>query len=189
MEWRSPQQTQHTSTIMNTLTIINQSGETERTGEPKIGVTFFNEKTREEFMKSPKLYLGHKNKVHIFNEGDRILLCDQDSHEIFGIVILGKYEDGKIYRKHDDPDIKIYSGSADKYNKYDIKIQKFISVCLPFQQIATVCGKDISDKTCTNIWKNTHLNFSKVFYKGEDEKLVISKLQILIGMILSVNAN
>jgi len=180
----------HTNTQSINLSNMNtQQSIEQQTGETKIGITLFNKETRKEFMNSPKLYLGHKTRIHEFHEADIILLCDQDSHEIFGIVILGKYENGKIYREHDLLDINIYSGSADKYNKYDIKIQKFISVCLPFQQIATVCGKDISDKTCTNIWKNTHLNFSKVFYKGEDEKLVISKLQILIGMILSVNAN
>jgi len=154
---------------------------------PKIGITLFSKKTREELMKSPKTYLGHKNKVHEFSAGDIILLSDQDMHEFFGLVVLGNYEDGKVYKLHDLLDVDIYSGDAAKYNKYDIKIEKFISISIPFDKLATLCGKEVTDKTTTNIWKNTHLNFSKAFYSGEDSDSVISKLQIIIGMLLSVH--
>lgn len=152
----------------------------------KIGVTLFNKKTRGEFMASSRRHLGYKNKIHEFKAGDIILLNDIESGEVFGIVVLGTYDSGNVYREHHPLDIDIYSGDSQKYNKYDVKIDRLIPLIITFSKLASLCGKNTSDGTKTNIWKGTHLNFSKLFYKADDEEAVISKINILIETILSV---
>ena len=47
-------------------------------------------------------------------------------------------------------------------------------------------GKNEDDKTTTNIWRNTHLNYSNVFYKGDDSEIVLQRLNIFINTLLSV---
>lgn len=149
-------------------------------------VTYFTELTAGEFKNSSKEYLGHFNKVHKFKKGDVALLINIETKCIFGIAILGEYEDGKIYREHHQLDVDTYTGENSKYNKYDIKIEKLCNVNIAFKDLAILCGKTEDDKVTTNIWKSTHLNYSNVFYKGEDSEIVLQRLNILINTLLSV---
>ena len=149
-------------------------------------VTYFTNLTWQEFKNSTKECLGHYNKVHKFKKGDIVLLINTEEKCILGIAILGEYEDGKVYREHHQLDVDTYSGENSKYNKYDIKIEKLRNVNISFKDLAILCGKNEDDKTTTNIWRNTHLNYSNVFYKGEDSEIVLQTLNIFINTLLSV---
>ena len=152
----------------------------------KIGISVFSKKTRNDFVKSPKEYLGYKNRVHEFRAGDIILLNDTESQEVFGIVTLGLYDNGKVYRDHHLLDVDVYEGDAAKYNKYDIKIAKFRSVSISFETLANLCGQDLNCPIKTNIWKNTQLNYTKAFFAGDDSEIVLRKLKSIIIMLLTV---
>lgn len=152
----------------------------------KIGISVFNKKTRDQFMKSPKDRMGHKNRVNEFGSGDIILLNDIESHEVFGIVTLGLYDNGKVYRDHHLLDADLYEGDAAKYNKYEIKIAEFRSVIISFETLANLCGQDLNSRSRTNIWKGTHLNYANAFFKGDDSDIVLNKLHNIIKMLLTV---
>lgn len=153
---------------------------------PKIGISLFNKKTRQQFMASSKDHLGHKNRVNEFGAGDIILLNDIESQEVFGVVTLGVYDSGKIYRDHHLLDDDMYEGDAAKYNKYDIKIAEFRAVAISFETLANLCGKDSNSASKTNIWKGTHLNYKNAFFKGDDSENVLNKLQDIIKMLLTI---
>ena len=153
---------------------------------PKIGISLFNKKTRQQFMTSSKNHLGHKNRVNEFGAGDIILLNDIESQEVFGVVTLGVYDSGKIYRDHHLLDADLYEGDAAKYNKYDIKIAEFRSLTISFDTLANLCGKDATSVAKTNIWKGTHLNYANAFFKGDDSDIVLSKLHNIIKILLTV---
>lgn len=153
---------------------------------PKIGISVFNKQTREQFMRSSKDRLGHKNRVNEFGAGDIILLNDIESQEVFGIVTLGVYDNGKIYTDHHLLDVDLYEGEAAKYNKYDIKIAAFRSLTISFDTLANLCGKDASSVFKTNIWKGTHLNYTNAFFKGDNSEIVLNKLHNIIKMLLTV---
>lgn len=153
---------------------------------PKIGISIFTKKTRDQFMKSPKDRMGHKNRVNEFGGGDIILLNDIESREVFGIVTLGLYENGKVYTDHHLLDVDLYEGDAAKYNKYDIKIAEFRALTISFDTLANLCGKDATSVAKTNIWKGTHLNYANAFFKGDDSEIVLDKLHNIIKMLLTV---
>jgi hypothetical protein len=152
----------------------------------KIGISVFNKKTREQFMNSSKDRLGHKSRVNEFGAEDIILLNDIESQEVFGIVTLGVYDNGKIYRDHHLLDADLYEVDAARYNKYDIKIGSFRAVTISFNTLANLCGRDATSVSRTNIWKGTHLNYTNAFFKGDDSEIVLNKLHAIIKMLLTV---
>lgn len=152
----------------------------------KIGICVHNKKTRNDFLKSHKEHLGHKNQVHEFGAGDIILLNDIESQEVFAIVTLGLYDNGKVYRDHHLLDVDLYEGDAAKYNKYDIKIAEFRSVSISFETLANLCGQDVNCSNKTNIWKRTHLNFRNAFFSGDNSEIVLRNLKNIINMLLTV---
>lgn len=148
-------------------------------------VTYYNNQTWEEFKNSDKQYLGHFNKVHKFKKDDIVLLLNNESKHVEGIAVLGEYEDGKVYREHHALDVDVHAGEHSKYNKYEIKIENLKFIHISFEDLATLCGKDEDDKSITNIWKAGRFNYSNVFYKGEDEDLIMLRLNIFIHTILT----
>lgn len=153
---------------------------------PSILVSLFNQTTAAEFLKSDRSHLGSVHKIHEFKKGDIVLLLDIQSKRLFGITLLDSYASGKVYQDHHLLDIDIYSGDKQQYNKYDVKIQNFREINIPFEDLAILCGKTINDKTYNNIWRGTQTNFRYASYKGEDSKDVLLRLRLLIKSLMSV---
>lgn len=155
--------------------------------EPTIFMTVFNNETQEQFLNSTRNFLGHRSKFLSGKAEDVIVLGNNDTKKIFGIVVLGMFDDGKVYREHNLLDEDIYTGTKTMFNKFDIKIGRFVKVDIPFEDIALLCGKPADDKNHHNLWKRSQLNYVKPFYKGEDEELVVKRFTTLIKTLLSVS--
>jgi hypothetical protein len=155
--------------------------------EPTVFMTVFNDKTQELFLNSGRNFLGHRSKFLAGKVGDVIVLGNNDTKKIFGIVVLGEFDNGKVYREHNLLDEDIYTGTKYMFEKFDIKIGRFVKVDIPFEDIAILCGKPADDKHHHNIWKRSQLNYVKPFYKGEDEELVVKRFSTLIKTLLSVS--
>lgn len=149
-------------------------------------VSLFNTKTKQEFLVSSRSFLGSFHKIHKFKKDDIVLLLDIEAKCLFAITLLDCYENGDVFKDHHLLDIDIYSGDKSHYNKYEIKIQKVTEVNIPFKDLAILCGKCEHDKTRTNIWKGSQMNFCSAMYVGEDSEDVLNRLQILVNSLLSV---
>jgi hypothetical protein len=145
-------------------------------------LSLFNNKTEEEFMKSSRESFNHETKT-TYPAGTRVILKNQDSEKIFGIAILGEYENGKAWRDHHPLDIDIYSGEHAKYNKYDYKIDKFKKISISYDHLRLLIGIDA--KKQTNLTRRTHLAYRQVFVKQDDEPQILEKLSIWIESILN----
>lgn len=154
--------------------------------ERQVLVSLFNNKTKLEFLNSPRAHLGSVHKIHTFRKGDVVLLLDIETKCLFGMTLLDSYESGKVYQDHHPLDIDMYSGDKSHYNRYEVKIQKVVEVSISFENLALLCGKTVDDKSYTNIWRGTHMNFRYAQYRGPDSDDVMKRLNALIDILLSV---
>lgn len=151
---------------------------------PKIVVSLFDKKTKQEFLSNDKSYLGNTTKLNNCQEGDIVILQDIESKEIFGLAYIDVFPDGKIYAEHHPLEIDVYSGTAAKYNRYEIKIKNFRNVNISFEDMAIICGKSVDDKVRNNIWKGSCFGFRSANYNGEDSENVLRRLNIFVRSIL-----
>jgi hypothetical protein len=137
-------------------------------------MSYFNEKTRAQFLSSPMKYLGsaHRAKVTV---GTLVVLTDLDAKSIFGIAVVDNAPDAKTpCIEHPFLDMDTYSLEYQKYNKYEIHLSgiKIFSTQITFEQIRTLLGGDAALKGAGNMWRGFHCNFAGPFQKGVDIKMI-----------------
>jgi len=151
----------------------------------KVLVSLFNNTTQEEFLSSLRTHLGNTTRLNNCEEGDIIVLQNIESKNMFGVALIGAYDDGKVYAEHHPLEMDIYSGNAAKYNRYEIKIKNFKKVNVSFEDIACICGKSLDDPVRNNIWKGSCFSFRKANYTGEDSENVMKRFHILLNSLLT----
>ena len=107
----------------------------EQEQERKIGISFFDGQTRQEFLESPRRYLGHNKRVNILQKGDWVLLYDYTEKEVFGICVLRSIDNDCIYREAHPYDKELYTDEYHKYNKYEIGVKTIIITPTPVNTI------------------------------------------------------
>lgn len=110
--------------------------------ERTIAISIFDGQTRQEFLESPRRYLGNNKKVSVLKRGDLVLLYDYTEKEVFGICVLRCIDNDCIYREAHPYDKELYNGEYHKYNKYEIGVKTIIITPTPVNTIMRVSGLD-----------------------------------------------
>jgi len=149
-------------------------------------ITFFNEKTRLEFINSSKTFLSHKQKVKNAKAGTIIVLSDP-SCGVFGLAVLKNAPDSDTpCIKSSMLDEQTHVGQDDKYNAYHLYLKEVKLFKTPVTHAsikATISAPDIVGHG--NMWQNNQICFCRPFHKGVDEA-VVSRYVSLIQMMKTV---
>lgn len=145
----------------------------------------FDNETERQFRESQmnRLYDNRKNKT--FKEGNIVLLQNYKAKHTFGIAVVGCFSNGLELRERHLLDNELYSSTSSKYNKkYEICLSKvnLLPKPIPFNNLATLLGLDNTKEN--NICKGTNLSHYKLYYKSDDEKTILLKIQIWIESLL-----
>lgn len=151
-------------------------------------VSVFDKKSREEFLSSPRFYLG-ADKNYRLTAGMKILFHDREAKEVFGIAEVGVFPDGtgKCVRPSLPLDDQIYSKEYHKYNAYQvcIKSSTFRQFQISFDDLATLLGINNNAVCCqdNNITLPTRLNYVRLFYEAVNSESVMKRLSLWLKTI------
>jgi hypothetical protein len=115
---------------------------------PSIGISVFNKDTRQTFLETNGIFLGHDKKIHCLKKGDVVLLVDIDTKEVFGIGRLRAIDRDRIYREAHPYDKELYPSPYHKYNRYEVGVDTTRIPPTPFSAVLVASG--LSENTPIN---------------------------------------
>ena len=138
--------------------------------EPSPVISYFTNETFEQFMASTRTHLGYRQRRN-WPSGTVVILVNKEKESVLGVCRLADWDDSKspCREKHYlDPDV--YGGADKIYNKYEFKIEglRILKNPVTFDEIKFLVGGH-GHEGKTNMWKNTHLSYVRVFIKGDDQ--------------------
>ena len=139
-----------------------------------IVISFFNTKSRGEFMSGSRLSLGSRTRVPSCPAGTIVMLYDLDAQEAWAVCSLKNWDGtDSPCREHHLLDEDTYSADLAKYNRYDIciKSMRILTVPILFEEIRTLVGGG-DQRGAGNMWRGFHGNFQKPFQSGADPSCV-----------------
>lgn len=137
-----------------------------------VAVSFFDEKSKAQFLSGSREYLGNSRRVKSCPAGTIVLLNDLTKREMWGVCMIENWPGtSSPCREHHLLDCETYSHEFAKYNKYEIRITNFRVLKNPiaFEQVRAIVGGDERAKGSGNMWKGFHSSFSMPFQEGADK--------------------
>lgn len=137
-------------------------------------VSYFNKKTRDEFLMSPRNALGKRNRCN-FAAGTIIILSSLDEKVIWGVCSLKDWDGtNSPCREHHVLEQDIYSKEFAMYNKYDICISELRIFKNPvsYDDVRILVGGPEITVGPNNMWKGNNAQFAQAFIAGDDKSCV-----------------
>lgn len=138
-------------------------------------VSYFNKKSREEFLSSSRYKLGKKNRCNL-PAGTVVVLSSLDEKTVWGVCRLANWEGtDSPCREHHLLDEEVYSREFAAYNKYDIHIDNLHILKNPvsYDNIRILVGGTSGNTGPNNMWKGGNCQFAETFCGGEDKMPVL----------------
>jgi hypothetical protein len=150
-----------------------------------VAVSYFNKKTREEFLASARYKLGKKDRCNLEAE-TVIVLSSLDERVVWGVCTLANWDGtDSPCREHHLLDQDIYSKEFAVCNKYEIHIKNLHVLKNPvsYDDIRILVGGPSGRTQANNMWQGFQCQFAPTFMTGED-KACVSRFNIWAQSLL-----
>jgi hypothetical protein len=152
--------------------------------EPRVLITYHDNNTYEDFMRSSQTSLGHFKRVNA-EAGTIVVLMNLFSKTIFAICMLANWEGTTSpCRLRHFLDADLYGDNYKKYNKYEICVGsiRILKKPMSFDEIKMLVGGSDSVKW-TNMWKKSNNSYVAPF-ATEGDKETVKRFEILAKSLL-----
>ena len=152
-------------------------------------ISNFDSESRDQFLKSDRMVLGHREMSHIAKENTIIVLNDKTTNSVFGLVTLKNAPGSSkpCIRTH-PLDHETYSGQYSQYNKFQMYTKEVKIFNKPLTH--STIKKLIHAPNVTghgNIWTNNQMSYRSPFHNHKDvDSTVIERYKLLINTLMSL---
>ena len=138
---------------------------------PAVVITTFDNSSWADQIKDGFVKLSHSQRVKL-PEGTIVLYANKDLSAFVGVATLKNWPDIESPCRLQHPlDDSIYTGPADKYNKYDIRISDHRIFKNPFSyaSVKKMLGP-VNAAGQTNMWRNSITSWRRAFHTLDSDK-------------------
>jgi hypothetical protein len=140
-----------------------------------VAVSWFNNETADQFLKSSMSKLSLAKRSKKFPAGTTVILSNKEDKVVFGVATLANWEGtGSPCREHHLLDPDIYSREYAQYNKYELSISnlRILKNPVSYDDIRILVSAPLVFTGPTNMWKGSNASFASSFIAGDDQSCV-----------------